>query len=59
MQGAVAPMFPDEDEWLHGEWDDYGAAIRKEDFMVGRWHMALIIGLALQLHTQTLPSPAL
>lgn len=34
LQGAAGPMFPDEDEWMHEEWDEYGAPIHKEDFMV-------------------------
>lgn len=29
------PMFPDEDEPLYCEWDEYGAVLRKDEFRVG------------------------
>lgn len=32
VQGAVAPMFPDEDEWAGVEWDEYGAALDLSKF---------------------------
>lgn len=36
-QDALHPMFPDEDEALEAEWDEYGAVLAKDEFRVRAW----------------------